>query len=257
MLLRTEISPIMPNSRAVTRFTNREKGVLLIHGFKGSPFEMKYLGNQISKIGYSLAIPRLPGHGTVIEDMLKTTGQDWLTAAREALIELKSRCREVAVVGQSMGGILAILLASEFVLPKIALISVPCSIKEKSIYLAPLVGRFKKILWKEDHEKGLACEEARRVHESYSSGIPVLQSAYLFTLIRQGMKALPGINDASFLLIQSRNDRVIPMRSIDVIFEAIGSSKKEKILLEKSNHALTVDLEKHLVADAIVDFLKR
>lgn len=250
------IPSIMPNSQAVLRISNREKGVLLLHGFKGSPFEMKYLGEKLSQQGYSISIPRLPGHGTSIADMTRNTDRDWQTSAREALVELKSYCNEVSVVGLSMGGILAILLAREYTVQKLALLSVPCSIKEKSIYLAPLVGLFKDILPGEDVTKGLVSEEARRIHESYSSGIPVKQSWHLFRLIRRGMKALPGL-DSDILLMQSRNDRVIPPHSMDYIYNAVSSQKKEKIFLGKSDHAITADLEKEFVAQQVTAFLGR
>jgi len=248
------ISPVMKNSRSLVTITSHERGVLLIHGFKGSPHEMKYLGEKIAAQGFSISIPRLPGHGTVIEDLARVTGRDWLTAAREALVELKSHCREVSIVGLSMGGVLTILLARDCPVKKIVLLSVPRTLREKSVYLAPVVGLFKKILWREDAEKGLASEEARRVHECYSSGTPILQSWHLFRLIKKAMKALPFI-DADLLIIQSRGDRVIPPDSMEYIFSRAASPKKEKHVLQKSNHAITADLEKEAVAEKVVAFL--
>ncbi len=250
------LSPIMKNSRAVLKITSKERGVLLIHGFKGSPHEMKFLGEKIAAHGYSISIPRLPGHGTVIEDLTRVTGRDWLTAAREALVELKSHCREVSIAGLSMGGILTLLLARDFPVKKIILLSVPRTIKEKSIYLAPFIGLFKKILWREDATKGLASEEARRVHECYSSGTPIRQSWHLFRLIKKAMKALPRI-DADLLVIQSTEDRVIPPDSMEYIFSHAASQKKEMFPLQKSNHAITADLEKELVAEQVIGFLNR
>ena len=250
------ILTIMKHSQAVTKITNPEKGVLLLHGFKGSPFEMKHLGEKISEQGYSIFIPRLPGHGTNIEDMTLFNGRDWLNAAREALIELRSHCREVCVIGLSMGGILSILLARTYPVKKIVLLSVPRAIKEKTIYLAPVIGLFKKILRREDTTMGLASEEARRVHECYSSGIPLRQSWHLFRLIKKGMKALPDI-EAETLLIQSLNDRVIPRDSIDYISSHAASAKKEKFLLKASDHAITADLEKDAVAERVIEFLNR
>ncbi len=248
------LSPIMKNSRALVRIINPDRGVLLLHGFKGSPSEMKYLGERVSARGYSISIPRLPGHGTVIHDLTRVTGRDWLTAAREALVELASQCREVSVVGLSMGGILTLLLARDHPVKKIVLLSAPRTLREKSIYLAPLIGTFVKILWQEDATKGLASEEARLVHECYSEGTPIRQSWHLFRLIQRAMKALPFI-DAEALIIQSAGDEVIPSDSMEYIYSRIGSLKKEKFLLKKSNHAVTADLEKELVAEQVLAFL--
>lgn len=250
------IPPIMKNSRALVRITSPDRGVLLLHGFKGSPSEMKYLGERISARGYSISIPRLPGHGTVIQDLTRVTGRDWLTAAREALVELSSHCREVSVVGLSMGGILTLLLARDHPVKKIVLLSVPRTLKEKSIYLAPLIGTFVKILWQEDVTRGLASEEARRVHECYSQGTPIKQSWHLFRLIKRAMKALPLI-EAEALVVQSAGDQVIPPDSMEHIYSRMAATKKEKLLLEKSNHAITADLEKEELAEQVIAFLER
>ena len=247
------ISPIMKNSRALLRITSTERGVLLLHGFKGAPAEMKYLGERISERGYSISIPRLPGHGTVIQDLARTSARDWLTAAREALVELKSHCREVYVAGLSMGAILTLLLAREYEIPKIVILSAPRTLKEKSIYLAPLIGLFIKILWQEDPTKGLASEEARLVHECYSQGTPIMQAWQLFRLIKKAMRALPFVKSDA-LIIQSAGDQVIPPDSIDYIHARLASRKKEKYLLKKSDHAITADLEKELVAERVIEF---
>ena len=130
-----------------------------------------------------------------------------------------------------MGGVLALLLARDYPVKKIILLSVPRTIKEKSIYLAPIIGAFKKILWQEDVTKGLASEEARRIHECYSDGTPIRQSWHLFRLIKKAMKALSFI-DAETLIIQSANDQVIPPDSMEYIFSHIAARKKEKFLLQ-------------------------
>ena len=139
---------------------------------------------------------------------------------------------------------------------KIVLLSVPRTLKEKSIYLAPLIGTFVKILWKEDVTRGLASEEARRVHECYSQGTPIKQSWHLFRLIKRAMKALPFVT-ADALIIQSAGDLVIPTDSMEYIYSHIASPKKEKSLLKKSNHAITADLEKEELAEQVIAFLER
>ncbi len=253
-MIKKPISPIMKNSRALMKITSPERGVLLLHGFKGSPSEMKFLGEKISARGYSICIPRLPGHGTVVEDLTRVTGRDWLNAAGEALVELKSYCREVSIIGLSMGGILAILLARAHPVKKIALLSVPRTLKQKSIYLAPVIGAFIKILWREDVTRGLASEEARRVHECYSTGTPIRQSWHLFKLIKKAMKSLPFI-DCDVLIIQSAGDQVIPPDSMEYIYSHIAAEKKKKFLLQTSDHAITADLEKETVAEQVIAFL--
>ncbi len=69
--------PIIPKAEPLFHKAGK-KGVLLIHGFLGSPFEMKYLANRFIQNGFTVSVPRLPGHGTSLEDMARFTGSDWL-----------------------------------------------------------------------------------------------------------------------------------------------------------------------------------
>ncbi len=82
-------------------------GVLVLHGFTGNPASMRPLAELLAKAGYSVELPRLPGHGTSVEEMLTTTWADWSLAAEEAFDSLDKHCDRVAVVGLSMGGGLA------------------------------------------------------------------------------------------------------------------------------------------------------
>jgi carboxylesterase len=89
-----------------------ELGVVLVHGFTGTPYEVGYLGVRLANAGFTVHAPRLPGHGSSIAELDQTTWEDWADAVERALDELRGRCRRVAVVGQSLGGLLALHLAS-------------------------------------------------------------------------------------------------------------------------------------------------
>jgi carboxylesterase len=230
------------------------RGVLLLHGFTGTPNEMKYLGKRLSDEGFSVMIPRLPGHGTTIAEMTRTTGRDWLLAAREAFIDLQSCCADVSCVGLSMGGILSLLLAREFPIKRLVLLSTPASLPGYAIYLAPLLSPFVKVLPKIDEKKGLNSLEARSYHICYNEGIPVRQAWHLHGLIRKAFAALPAVSSET-LLIQSLGDEYIPPDSIHRIYERLGSARKEKIFLDISNHTITVDYEKDYVAEEVARFL--
>jgi len=251
----TECPVLMPGAEPVRALNSGERGVLLLHGFTGTPAEMKYLGQNLIDDGYSVVIPRYPGHGTSLQEMAGTGFADYLRCARESLIELRHHCRAVSVAGLSMGGIIGILLAREFPLEKLVLLSTPCTLKERAIYLAPLVGVFKKILWIEDPTRGVNSNEARRHYLCYHQGKPVRPAWQLFRAIKKAMKALPRLT-VDTMIVQSLGDTVVPQRSIDYIYERLGSAKKEKLFLEISNHAITVDYEKDYVAGEVSRFLK-
>ncbi len=82
-------------------------GVLVLHGFTGNPASMRSIAENAAAAGYSVSLPRLPGHGTSVEDMMTTTWADWSKAAEAAYDELALTCSRIAVVGLSMGGGLA------------------------------------------------------------------------------------------------------------------------------------------------------
>lgn len=245
---------VMKGAESIISLKGKTAGVLLLHGFLGNPSEMKYIGAKIYQAGYSISIPRYPGHGTSIHEMTGTYGRDWYMAAREAYLELAAHCERITIVGHSMGGIFAALIASEFSPEKICLISVPVKIKGWTIYLSPCIGLIKKIIPISDEKHGINRPETRAAHVSYSEQIPVKQAWELHKLIKRAMKILPEVT-APVLIMQSAGDDVIPEDSADYIYSRIGSVKKEKILFNKSNHVISVDYDRDAAAEAIIQFL--
>src|SRR5829696_1309179 len=73
---------------------------------------MRYLGAHLARAGVAVHAPMLPGHGTTLDDLARTTRRDWLAAVERAVDAMRARCRRVAVIGQSLGGLLALHLAS-------------------------------------------------------------------------------------------------------------------------------------------------
>ena len=93
-------------------------GALVLHGFTGCPQSMRGLAQAFASAGFAVELPRLPGHGTAIEDMLETSWDDWSKAAEAAYDDLAARCDKVVVSGLSMGGTLTLWLAEHH--PEIA-----------------------------------------------------------------------------------------------------------------------------------------
>jgi carboxylesterase len=100
----------MPGSEPYSA-QNGPLGVLVLHGFTGNPFTMRSLAEAVASDGYSVELPRLPGHGTSIEDLMRFDWSDWSGAAIAAYDDLASRCERVALVGLSMGGGLSAYIA--------------------------------------------------------------------------------------------------------------------------------------------------
>lgn len=88
-------------------------GFLLIHGLTGTPIELRYISNGLSRAGFTVSVPQLAGHCGTLEDLKATTWQDWYQSAEDALLELRKTCDLVIVGGLSMGAVLALRLAAE------------------------------------------------------------------------------------------------------------------------------------------------
>jgi len=88
-------------------------GVLILHGFTGNPYSMRPLAERCAQAGYSVELPRLPGHGTSLEDLVARRWPDFVEVALTNFDDLAQRCDKVAVVGLSVGGGLTALIAEE------------------------------------------------------------------------------------------------------------------------------------------------
>src|SRR5215469_2208865 len=100
-----------PGSCAPFDFAGDRRGVLLLHGFTGTPFEVRPLGERLARRGLTIVGPVVPGHCTSARSLEGTTWHDWEAGATAALDGLRARCDRVAVAGLSMGGLLAARLA--------------------------------------------------------------------------------------------------------------------------------------------------
>src|ERR1700730_7065678 len=104
-------APVLAGAEAAS-YPGGPHGVLVIHGFTGSPQSMRPLADAIARAGFAVELPRLPRHGTAIEDLIPIGWAEWSAAVEDAYDELASRCDRVAVVGLSLGGALAVWLAA-------------------------------------------------------------------------------------------------------------------------------------------------
>jgi pimeloyl-ACP methyl ester carboxylesterase len=102
---------ILPGAEPFTHDGSGEIGVLLCHGFTGSPQSMAPWGAALADAGFTVMCPLLPGHGRTWQEMNRTTWPDWYREVDQAFGGLVERCRTVFVFGLSMGGTLALRLA--------------------------------------------------------------------------------------------------------------------------------------------------
>lgn len=224
-------------------------GVLLIHGFTGSPAEMRLLGEYLQQQGYTVLGIRLNGHGTVPGDLAQTSWTDWYGSVENGYHILHGICKDIAVVGLSMGGLLAIQLASEYPLSKVVTLSAPIDIYDRRIAVVPLAKYFRTFVAKKRRHYD--------VNPIYSVGydkMPLQGLHSMVKLIQHVKNILPKINVPA-LIIQSRKEHTVKPESANFIYSHIGSCSKKLIWLEKSGHIITLDIEKEFVFESISTFL--
>lgn len=88
-------------------------GVVAVHGFSGSPYQMRDLGQWLASEGYAVDIPRLPGHASSLRFFRQATLADWRSTVRQSVHALSQQCTGVFLIGRSFGGVLALLEALE------------------------------------------------------------------------------------------------------------------------------------------------
>ena len=231
-------------------------GCLLLHGYTGSPPEMRLVGEYLNQRGITVSAPLLSGHGTEPEDLNRYKWTDWYADAEDALIELRSRCSILFVAGLSMGALLTLHLGARH--PEImGLItySPPIGVRNKLIHLSPYLKYFIRQWGKADDnaDTDLTDPEAVKRLWSYETN-PTWGAHEVYKLMRLVRRELPAIT-RPILIMQSTKDEAVAAAAGQLLYDEIGSSDKEFVLLHNSGHCITVDAEREEVFQHSHDFI--
>ncbi len=231
-------------------FDGNEIGVLLVHGFTGSPGTMKVIGEALSDDGYTVSGILLPGHGTHITDMEKSTWQDWLKAAREGASKLSQKCEKMIVCGLSMGGLLTLILASELYVEGAITIAAAMELTDKH---AKFSGFFKHFVRYRGSGKMAENEHPYKIGYAVT---PIRKVPDLLKLQAIAKKRLPEIT-CPLLVVRAMLDTTVTANAADIIYNgAAGANPKEIFELKNSVHLCTVDNEADILIERIRSFIK-
>lgn len=228
-----------------------DHGVLLIHGFTGSPSEMRLLGDQLNSLGYTVLAPRLCGHGTSVREMRQTSWPHWYSAVEDGYHLLHGICRHVAVVGLSMGGLMTLKLAAEYPVDRLVALSTPIYIADRRLHLLPAYRLFQRYVTKQRKRY-----DVDPIYTVCYDRTPLDSLASMLELIKHVEVLLPVVR-APALVIQSRREHTVRPESARLIYNRLGSIDKKLVWLEKSGHVVTLDKERDQVFQYIADFLGR
>lgn len=237
-----------------------EKACLLIHGLTGTPSEMLFLAEQLNNAGYTVNAPLLPGHGTSIKELNNTTWHAWVGTVSRELVKMRARHEKVYVAGQSMGGIMTLMLAALHgdMIEACAVFSTPMHFKQFAArYLLPVLcaTHIGRMIGDLPATPGLDVKKTQGVpHASYGrNSIPATYSLMeLMKIIRK--KSFLSAIKTPLLVIQSTEDIFIHPGSAAHIIKNTGSAKKELIMLHNSYHAITADCERDKIVEAMLNF---
>ena len=227
-------------------------GVMLIHGFTGSPPEMRLLGNYLHERGLTVSGPCLPGHGTTLEDLNQQRWLDWVNHLEAALVDLKTRCDTVFVGGLSLGGLLTLYLAAhQAELAGVITYAPAITVTDWRSHFVPVIKYLTPQAPKP--ETYLTDPEAKSRLWSYDQ-YPTSASHEVMKLIRQVKKLVPQVR-SPILIVYSTIDRDVRPKGIHFIYDRVGSSDKELVTLHNSGHVLTVDCEWEIAAEKTYRFI--
>ena len=249
----TAYHPVIPTAEPFL-FLGDPIGILLVHGFTGAPKEMRTMGEYFAAQGHTVLGIRLPGHATHPQDLPRLRWTDWLQAVEDGYHLLHSAGRQVFIMGLSMGGLLTLTAAARLPIAGAVAMSTPYRLPADprlpyAKYLAWLMPSAPK--GPNDWQDAAMAQD----HVEYPQ-YPTRGIAELRDLAAEMRQSLPQVR-CPVLLAQSRADGSVSPENMQQIYDALGTSDKTMLWLEKSGHVVTRDLERQAVFEAAEAFVHR
>jgi carboxylesterase len=256
------------------RIAGGRTGVLLIHGLCGTPAEMRFIANGLARAGYTVHCPTLAGHGGSRADVVASTRYDWYRSAKDALDELRRECDTVIVGGLCLGSIIAMHLAANnpAKVQGIALFSPTFWTNgwampwySKLFSLVPTRWVANLMQFPDAASLGIKCPRVREFVRAAlaacdgsnlgTSGVPGAMVFEHRRLVASAKKMLGRIRQPT-LIIHSREDDYANLDNATYI-QAKLPSAADLVVLDDSYHMVTLDKQRHVVAERMRAFVER
>ncbi|HVW41244.1 MAG TPA: alpha/beta fold hydrolase [Amycolatopsis sp.] len=243
--------PVLAGAEPFSHTGSVEAGVLLCHGFTGTPQSMRPWGDYLAERGYTVRCPLLPGHGTTWQECNRTTWPDWYGCVRTELLALREACESVFVFGLSMGGTLALRLAQDFgeQVAGLALVNPSVMTLRKDAKLLPVLSRVLPSV------VGIASDIKKPgVTELAYPRTPVRAAASLAQLWRLVRADLAKVTQP-VLLFHSSADHVVEPVNARIVLDGVRSDDVTEVVLDNSFHVATLDNDAPVIFARSAEFV--
>jgi carboxylesterase len=229
-------------------------GVLLCHGFTGSPQSLRDWAQALADAGYTVRLPLLPGHGTRWQEMNRTRWTDWYAAVDAAFGELRAGCDAVFVVGLSMGGALALRLAQEHGSDVAGVVVVNPSVSGEDPRMRLVLPWARHVV---PSFPGVASDIKKPGPTELAYDRSPLHAAHSLTQLWKVVSGDLGRVTQPLLLLRSAVDHVVPASSSARVLAGVASTDVTEVVLQDSFHVATLDNDAELIVKTSLDFIGR
>ncbi|GAB3653317.1 alpha/beta hydrolase [Streptomyces sparsus] len=244
--------PLLPGSEPM-HHEGSETGVLLCHGFTGTPQSMRPWARYLADRGLTVSLPLLPGHGTRWQDLQVTGWQDWYATVDRELRALSERCEHVFVGGLSMGGALALRLAAKHgpAVSGVVVVNPGMTFPRVRGLALPVLRHLVP------SDKSIASDIAKEgVRELAYDRVPLHAAHSLRNFFRLVRGELPQVTQP-LMVLHSRVDHVVPPGDSAVVLNSVSSTDVTETVLERSLHVATLDHDAERVFADSYGFITR
>lgn len=238
-------------------------GCLVLHGLMSSPGEVRWLGEHLNRLGFTVYGARLAGHGTDYRDAARVRWHDWLGSALDGVRLLRATCPRVFLVGHSIGGVVCLLTATSVPVDGVVVLASPLRYSSRMIRFSPWLRHIIRRLDATDRSdlpQRVRAEQQRRGEPQRGrvryDRWPSHAVAEAYRLSQAALARLPLVT-APLLTIYAAADDVAPYENSQLIAARAGSAVIEAYTLHESGHNLTLDRERDTVFEQAGAFIQR
>jgi len=229
-------------------------GCLIVHGFTGTPYEMRPLGDYLIGEGHTVLGVRLAGHATNAKDLSRVRWRDWMMTIEDGLNLLKGVSDQQIVLGLSLGGALTLLAAAYYPISAFVTLSALCKLpNDWRVSLLPL---FKVVVPYAENFEPQTEEELKTEDHPFYGRVSTRAASEVNELLKELWISMSSVREPA-LLLQARHYAQIIPESMDLIYEHIASPDKQRVWIEHGGHVISLGPGRQVAFAAISQFIRR